>query len=152
MTRTVSATLLDDAISSLDVSAYGDRVEVLPAYSGRGMFGDTCLGVVMNDSRDLVLLGQALGLGKPSLDSMGLSSVGYWQGVTLVGTSRHQEQESTDVECDECFDTSESGWGDTPLCVDCQREEDPSLVCEEHLRTHDGTCPLEHGVEVVAAV
>lgn len=45
--------------------------------------------------------------------------------------------------CDNCSATSESGWGDTPLCLDCQRKEDASKVCEEHQRTfEDATCPV----------
>lgn len=47
------------------------------------------------------------------------------------------------VTCDNCLATSESGWGDTPLCLDCQRAEDPDLVCEEHQRTFEDECPFE---------
>lgn len=50
------------------------------------------------------------------------------------------------VTCDDCPATSESGWGDTPLCLDCQRKADSGLVCEEHLRTFEDECPLEHEV------
>lgn len=47
------------------------------------------------------------------------------------------------VTCDNCDDTSEAGWGDTPLCVDCQTKADPSKVCFTHQRTfEDAVCPL----------
>lgn len=47
------------------------------------------------------------------------------------------------VTCDNCSAISESGWGDTPLCVDCQRKTDPTLVCEVHELTHERNeaCP-----------
>ena len=49
------------------------------------------------------------------------------------------------VTCDQCDATSESGWGDTPLCLTCQKHDDPSQVCEEHQRTFEGdACPLDH--------
>lgn len=50
------------------------------------------------------------------------------------------------VTCDDCDATSEDGgWGDTPLCLDCQRKDDADKVCEFHQRTfEDGACPLDH--------
>lgn len=53
------------------------------------------------------------------------------------------------VTCDNCDATDESGWGDTPLCVDCQRKADPSLVCEEHgLTRYPGErCPACKALE-----
>lgn len=43
------------------------------------------------------------------------------------------------VTCDDCPARSESGWGDTPRCLDC---EDPENICPEHNRTFVGECPL----------
>lgn len=55
------------------------------------------------------------------------------------------DEEQRVVTCDNCPATSEAGWGDTPLCLDCQRKDDPSKVCEEHQRTfEDDACPLDH--------
>ena len=45
------------------------------------------------------------------------------------------------VTCDGCDEVSEAGWGDTPLCLDC---EAPENVCPEHDRTFYGRCPLDH--------
>jgi hypothetical protein len=41
--------------------------------------------------------------------------------------------------CDTCNATSESGWGDTELCLDCEHE---SRVCVDHQRTFDDECSL----------
>lgn len=43
------------------------------------------------------------------------------------------------VTCDNCTATSESGWGDTPLCTDCEAQEN---VCQWHVRTFYDECPL----------
>lgn len=40
------------------------------------------------------------------------------------------------VTCDDCDATDESGWGDTPLCLACQKKADPSLICSLHALTH----------------
>lgn len=48
------------------------------------------------------------------------------------------------VTCDGCDAHSQTGWGDTPLCLDCQRREDPHHICETHQRTFHDTCPLTH--------
>lgn len=45
------------------------------------------------------------------------------------------------VTCDNCPATDEAGWGDTPLCLDC---EDEKNICLEHYRTFVGECPLDH--------
>lgn len=47
------------------------------------------------------------------------------------------------VTCDGCDNTSESGWGDTPFCLNC---EQPANICPEHQRTFVGSCPLDHPV------
>lgn len=48
------------------------------------------------------------------------------------------------VTCDNCDATDEAGWGDTPLCIDCQWYAEPDLVCEDHWVTHypDELCPV----------
>lgn len=45
------------------------------------------------------------------------------------------------VECGACEERSESGWGDTGLCLVC---EGRANVCQEHARTFVGSCPLNH--------
>jgi hypothetical protein len=44
------------------------------------------------------------------------------------------------VTCDKCGRLSESGWGDTALCLEC---ESPKNICDEHQRTFVGSCPLD---------
>lgn len=70
-------------------------------YSGRGMFGDRCVGVVASDTEDVTRFTQELAriaithgmvpldldkavsaLGEPSRDSMGTRTVHYWTAVT----------------------------------------------------------------------
>jgi hypothetical protein len=61
-------------------------LEIRPSYSGRGMFGATCLGVVgsMADLDTLLseVRGSAKGLRK---DSMGLDYIYYWPGIAGGG-------------------------------------------------------------------
>lgn len=47
-------------------------------YSGRGMFGATCLGVVTRTPRQLVKAAATLGLHGHRTDSMGISTIVYW--------------------------------------------------------------------------
>lgn len=68
------------------------------------------------------------GLGDEFAGQLRLLANGTWGAGTVVT-------------CDTCNDTSEAGWGDQPTCL---LHTDPSLICEQHQRTHNGTCPLDH--------
>lgn len=58
-------------------------IEATTTYSGRGMYGATCFGII-GSTRDLVTFLRALddedadALIDPSIDSMGVDSVFYW--------------------------------------------------------------------------
>jgi hypothetical protein len=83
-----------------DDDFYGDYLTI--DYSGRGMYGDSCIGVVCADpARVMFDLGMAIGeraanetgtrwwdlsesFKRARTDSMGLSSIVYWEGLTLA--------------------------------------------------------------------
>ena len=50
-------------------------------YSGRGMYGETCYGIVTDFPEELVERAVALGLVGACADSMGLSTIVYWKTV-----------------------------------------------------------------------
>lgn len=52
--------------------------EVRLDYSGRGMFGVTCLGVVCDDAMECIEEAASRGLRGAQRDSMGLSAIVYW--------------------------------------------------------------------------
>tara|TARA_B110001454_G_scaffold209787_1_gene223642 strand:+ start:602 stop:877 length:276 start_codon:yes stop_codon:yes gene_type:complete len=57
---------------------------IVTDYSGRGMYGDECVGVVLQDEGDLFRFAGLLDkdfvelLGTPQWDSMGLQEIAYW--------------------------------------------------------------------------
>jgi len=74
--------------------------EVRPTYSGRGMYGKTCVGVVVDSTTEVApilfeeykeaegddeyrALLDALLSTAPHTDSMGLSMIVYWPGVRV---------------------------------------------------------------------
>jgi hypothetical protein len=48
-------------------------------YSGRGMFGRTCWGIVCDDPNDVIV---DVGLKGAHTDSMGTSTIVYWPNIT----------------------------------------------------------------------
>lgn len=82
--------------------------ELYPDYSGRGMYGATCLGYVTDDgpAQFQLQLAKVLAggedktltvdevsdameyLGSPSSDSMGLSTIYYYRGIQVEGYAR----------------------------------------------------------------
>lgn len=69
-------------------------------YSGRGMYGDTCLGIV-GDTSDILKFAVALAeadedtswLGRCSTDNMGMSTIFYWSGVIVTDAPEPDEEE-----------------------------------------------------------
>jgi hypothetical protein len=94
----VTTTLPYDVVSD---AAYDADLDVADAirtdYSGRGMFGRECFGIVYDSLGQLLDFAAALGrraeaddldvswLSNARRDSMGMSSIAYWPGVTLDG-------------------------------------------------------------------
>lgn len=72
---------IEEALALVGVDSSPD------SYSGRGMYGQQCLGIDFDDMgeafRFALLLGDDLAgiLARPSFDSMGLGIVAYWPNV-----------------------------------------------------------------------
>jgi hypothetical protein len=69
---------------------YADFITSEPyAYSGRNMYGRSCLGINLRSTADLFLLGYALSdayrdVQMPMTDSMGRGIVVYWPNIEFV--------------------------------------------------------------------
>lgn len=50
-------------------------------YSGRGMFGKSCYGIVCDDANECIAEAGALGLRGARTDSMGRSVIVYWPSI-----------------------------------------------------------------------
>lgn len=90
----ISFDLLSDLAGTVCGSPRGD-------YSGRGMYGATCVGIVMNPS-DLLTLGANISalddqelrvwlMNRYSTDSMGYDTIVYWPGVTCDDSPEDSE-------------------------------------------------------------
>jgi hypothetical protein len=100
-------------LSAADVAALHDRHEgVRIRYSGRGMYGSECVGVIADDpvlfAFDLAVLtggtdwaddttpgdlrDELENLGPPCSDSMGLSTIWYWTRVTVAADVADDEE------------------------------------------------------------
>ena len=96
----IRRSVLEDAIYAAGYEPDGDRdsglrVGIREAYSGRAMYGDTCLGLVTDGAgvvTEIVLALARAGEDEaadalaraPRTDSMGFSMITYWPGVELV--------------------------------------------------------------------
>lgn len=85
---------------SAAVNALYDLDFDIRSYSGRGMFGDTCLSIVTDDTvRTLKEIGDELGdladlLGAHKIDAMGTDQVVYWPNVSWTAVMAACEEES----------------------------------------------------------
>ena len=59
--------------------------EVRLDYSGRGMFGARCMGIVCEDSEQVILNALGRGLPRGKVDSMGTRKIVYWPGIQAAG-------------------------------------------------------------------
>ena len=89
-TYTVEWDLLIDAVLRVGL----DEDDLHPDYSGRGMYGEQCLGLVYPDTGKLIEFVIALvqadedtgdWLNRVKLDQMGLEGIAYWPGVQASG-------------------------------------------------------------------
>lgn len=86
-TYTVSRSILEDALRVADL----DEDAIRDDYSGRFMYGDTCLGIVCDNDSQFALICAALGataddwdfVGRVRSDSMGLGVIYYFPGVGI---------------------------------------------------------------------
>jgi hypothetical protein len=115
-------------------------------YSEEGVDAETLARVLWQflkhfDRNDGIGIEVALTCSKPRVGQFGGFAIWVTKdGVEAWSTSgwlAQKEKELGLVTCDNCSATSESGWGNTPLCVDCQLKTDPALVCVVHMLTHN---------------
>ena len=77
---------------------------IRPNYSGRAMYGKTCLAIIYDDLGDLLRFIAALDhggvdldwLGDARQDSMGLGAIAYWPGVTVEGAPTDDDDDDDD--------------------------------------------------------
>ena len=76
-------------LADMNQAADGVDGEIRTDYSGRGMYGDECVGIILKDEGDLFRFAGLLDddfvelLGSPEWDSMGLREIAYWPKVTV---------------------------------------------------------------------
>jgi hypothetical protein len=92
---TISLELLEEIAQEVEGSVRAD-------YSGRGMFGDSCVGIV---AHNLLELGVAISrlvedeelrdelISNSSTDSMGYDTIVYWGRVTCPDAEEEEEEE-----------------------------------------------------------
>lgn len=88
--------------AELDFENSVDEI-IRPDYSGRYMYGATCLGIVIHNTTDIYSFMYGLGLRaertgedmsewtNPSEDSMGRSTILYWRDITVVNVPEDRE-------------------------------------------------------------
>jgi hypothetical protein len=80
LTMATNATKTDREIIEEVAEIIGGSVRY--AYSGRGMYDATCLGIICDSSQDCIEEAESLGLGGAVVDSMGKQFIVYWPKVT----------------------------------------------------------------------
>lgn len=92
MAYTISRAAVEGALYEADFDPADYDSIIRPAYSGRGMYGETCFGIVGSD-HDLLRFAISLTtednqahfwLPEVRSDQMGLNRIYYWPSVTLV--------------------------------------------------------------------
>ncbi len=61
--------------------------KVVSDYSGRGMFGKTCFGVIGHSANELLELAGEYGLKGARIDNMGRQYIIYWTNITKDETT-----------------------------------------------------------------
>lgn len=88
-TYSISRHTLEDAADYADLDPDAD---IRTNYSGRGMFGKTCLGLVYDSLSDLLVFVAYLArededhldwISRVRQDSMGMSTIAYWPSVSV---------------------------------------------------------------------
>ena len=73
-----------EKIQAVKDTAQAIGSEVIPDYSGRGMFGATCYGIDCNDATACIEEAAIHGLKNARTDSLGKGYVVYWEQVRDV--------------------------------------------------------------------
>jgi|TARA_B110000263_G_scaffold151031_1_gene131084 hypothetical protein len=77
-------TLTEDQMDEMYHAADTIDGEIVTDYSGRGMFGDECVGIILKDEGDMFRFAGLIDndlvelLGSPKWDNMGLREIAYW--------------------------------------------------------------------------
>lgn len=69
---------------------------------------------------------------------LGLTPADALDIVLSSMVAQNEDEDDILVTCDNCDATSEAGWGDSPLCLDC---EAPENICQEHHLTRYAGLP-----------
>ena len=69
-----------------EYGSFGDDEPLRDDYSGRGMYGATCYGIVTDDPEGLIERAAELGLKGACTDNMGLDTIVYWRNITNAPT------------------------------------------------------------------
>jgi hypothetical protein len=81
--------LTEDQMDDLYNAADTVDGEIVTGYSGRGMFGDECVGIILTNESALFTFARQLDdelaelLGDPRWDSMGLREIAYWPKASV---------------------------------------------------------------------
>ena len=92
-------------------------------YSGRGMYGKTCVGIVCESPVTAVKSAQSRGLSGALTDNMGRDYIVYWPTVQAIEIN---DGNATDDDCKEC---GGHGHVDCPSC-EGTGEHDMDEPCE----------------------
>ena len=92
----MAETLTEDQMDDLYDAASAVDGEIVTDYSGRAMYGDDCVGVILKDEGEMFKFARLLPddlaevLGNPRWDSMGLREIAYWPDCVA-----HQHADAT---------------------------------------------------------
>lgn len=70
-----------EAIEIIEDAANAIGGEVTYSYSGRGMFGRTCVGIECDSSQEVIEEAASRGLRGAAVDNLGLGWIVYWPSV-----------------------------------------------------------------------
>lgn len=94
-------TTVDRYTIEVACSAVSGSAEIMPPYSGRGMFGKTCLAIDLGDMTDALEFISDLTAEDPEVgrylasharfDSLGMGYVIYWPGIEPLPTDEEEE-------------------------------------------------------------
>lgn len=74
----------DEKIKAVQAIADHHKCEIRKNYSGRGMFGKKCYGVV-GPRKYIMMEAGRQGLPEPETDQMGLRTIAYWPSIKGEG-------------------------------------------------------------------
>ena len=101
------------------------------SYSGRGMYGKTCLGVDLPGASKLVKLAGVL---EPVLDQMGMGIIAYWPSIPAPVEEPYRDDDNPSGLSDEELENADPDGG--PECAECGRaipeEPDGSSANDYH--------------------